>query len=213
MEASEETRNGGKVAIQNFSDACERNKAPILAVLTRVLPAKGALLEIGSGSGQHALHFCPALPGLRWLPSELPDNLDALRHNLAGSSCTNLQPPVALDVQNAGCRIPAVDAVFTANTLHIMAWPAVEACFRRVGEVLKPAGLLCVYGPFRYGGRYTSASNADFDRWLKARDPASGIRDFEALDRLAASQGLQLLEDVAMPANNQLLVWRRDRAG
>ena len=124
----------------------------------------------------------------------------------------NLRPPLALDVRELPWPRAGVDAIFSANTLHIMGWDAVEDFFRGVGAALAATGTLCVYGPVNYGGRYTSASNAQFDQWLKGRDPASAIRDFEALDALAAAQGLALGADHAMPANNRTLVWRR-RAG
>jgi len=199
-----------------FSEACERNKAPILAVLQRWLGRQGGVvLEIGAGTGQHAVHFARHLPQLGWQPTEQPENLAALAARVALEGSSNLLAPLELDVGQAAwsCGYDSVDAVFTANTLHIVSWPQVQALFRGVGRVLRDDGLLVVYGPFRYGGQFTSHSNAAFDEALRLRDAASGIRDFEAVDALAAAAGLRLVEDCAMPANNQTLVWRRPRDG
>lgn len=191
------------------SDACERNKAPILAILKNLLAAPGLVLEIGAGTGQHAAHFARHLPHLEWLPTERGEWLDALRERVRREGPSNLRAPIELDVNSNGWAIESADAVYSANTLHIMAWPEVEAFFRGVGRTLAPRGRLAVYGPFRFEGNYTSASNAEFDAYLRRRDSASGIRDFEAVDALAAAVGLQLAANYAMPANNQLLVWRK----
>jgi cyclopropane fatty-acyl-phospholipid synthase-like methyltransferase len=190
-------------------DACERNKGPILAVLARELADCRTLLEIGSGTGQHAVHCAAQLPHLTWQPSETRAQLAALAERVRLQGSANLLSPVELDVRVLPWPAAAADAVFSANTLHIMAWDAVRDFFRGAGAKLGARGVLCVYGPMRYRGAFTSASNAQFDRFLKARDPASGIRDFEALDALAGEQGLHLSADHAMPANNQTLVWRR----
>ncbi len=191
------------------SEACERNKGPILAVLGAELAASRSVLEIGSGTGQHAVHFALHLPHLSWQPTELGGELGPLDERIRLEGPPNLQPAIALDVRRHPWPVGRVDAVFSANTLHIMAWDAVEHFFRGVGAVLAAPGVLCVYGPFRYRGGYTSASNAQFDRYLRQRDPLSGIRDFEALERLASGAGLALAADHAMPAHNQTLVWRR----
>lgn len=191
------------------SEACERNKGPILAVLTQALATERTVLEIGSGTGQHAVYFARHLPHLSWQPSERAGELAPLAERLRLEAPPNLRPAVELDVSLQPWPVEGVDAVFSANTLHIMAWDAVEHFFRGVGAVLRTPGVLCIYGPFRYGGEYTSASNADFDRYLRLRDPASGVRDFEALTELASAQGLALAADHAMPANNRTLVWRR----
>jgi len=194
------------------SDACERNKGPILQVLSGALAASHAVLEIGSGTGQHAVHFARHLPHLIWQPSERAGELGPLAERIALEGPANLRAAVELDVRTQPWPVSAVDALFSANTLHIMAWEAVEDFFRGAGAVLTAPGLLCVYGPFRYRGAYTSESNAQFDQYLRRRDPASGIRDFEALELLAAAQGLTLAADHAMPANNRILVWRRPAA-
>jgi cyclopropane fatty-acyl-phospholipid synthase-like methyltransferase len=195
-----------------FSEACERNKGPILDILRDVFAAARHVLEIGSGTGQHAVWFARHLPHLQWQPSDRATELPGLRQRIASEGPPNLLEAVDLDVQVTPWPASPADAVFSANTLHIMGWPGVEAFFAGIGTVLKADGAtLAVYGPFRYGGDYTSASNAAFDGWLKRRDPASGIRDFEAVDALARASGLTLAADHAMPANNQLLVWRRER--
>jgi SAM-dependent methyltransferase len=191
------------------SEACERNKGPILEVLVRELAASRAVLEIGSGTGQHAVHFAHHLPHLDWQPSERAAELGPLAERIALEGPPNLAAAIELDVRAQPWPVAGRDAVFSANTLHIMAWEAVEDFFRGVGRVLAAGGVLCVYGPFRYRGAYTSDSNAEFDRFLRRRDPASGMRDFEALERLAGARGLELAADHAMPANNRTLVWRR----
>lgn len=191
------------------AEACERNKAPILQVLRTEFAASRAVLEIGSGTGQHAVYFAAHLPQLTWQPSEVASLLPALAERLRLEGSPNLRAPIALDVRARPWPHAEADAIFTANTLHIMAWAEVEDFFHGVGAALGPGGVLCVYGPFNYHGRYTSASNAQFDAWLKARDPHSAIRDFEALNTLAAAQELMLAADHAMPANNRTLVWRR----
>jgi len=192
-----------------LSEASERNKAPILEVLRTELAAAASVLEIGSGTGQHALHFAAGLPHLAWQPSDLAGNLPPLAQRILLAGVPNLRAPLALDVRDDPWPVRPVDAVFSANTLHIMAWSAVCEFFRGVGRVLQAPGVLCVYGPFRFHGRHTSPSNAEFDRWLRARDPASGVRDFAALDALARARGLALAADHAMPANNRTLVWRK----
>jgi SAM-dependent methyltransferase len=191
------------------SDACERNKGPILAILKDILTVRGLVLEIGAGTGQHAVHFARHLPHLEWQPTERREWLDMLRERVLVEGTPNLRPAIELDVSLAAWPVVAADAVFSANTLHIMGWQEVEAFFHGVGRVLAPRGRLAVYGPFRFGGDYTSASNAEFDTYLRRRDAASGIRDFEAVAALAAAEDLQFVANHAMPANNQLLVWRR----
>lgn len=192
-----------------LSEACERNKGPILAVLREALAASRTVLEIGSGTGQHAVHFAAGLPHVGWQPTELAAELAPLAERVRLEGSANLRPPIELDVRRLPWPVAAVDAVFSANTLHIMPWEAVEDFFRGLGTALAARGTVCIYGPFRYGGRYTSDSNAEFDRYLRRRDPASGLRDVEALEPLARAAGLELAADHPMPANNQTLVWRR----
>lgn len=192
-----------------FSPACERNKSFILPILRATLVNCRHVLEVGSGTGQHAVYFAAALDHLQWQPSELPAHLAGLRARIIAEGPPNCALPLGLDVCARNWPVAAADAIFTANTLHIMSWAEVEAFFAGAGRALAPAGKLCVYGPFRYGGQFTSPSNAAFDASLRARDPGSGVRDFEAVNELAMQQGLALEADHPMPANNQLLAWSR----
>jgi len=192
----------------NLSEACERNKDPILQVLRGAFATSRRVLEIGSGTGQHAVYFARKLPQLLWQSSDTGESLAPLRARIEQEGAANLPPPVELDVRRHPWPVSGIDSVFSANTLHIMAWQGVEDFFRGVGALLGAAGVLCVYGPFRYAKRYTSASNEAFDHNLQERDAASGIRDFEAVDALAASAGLRFDADHDMPANNRILVWR-----
>ena len=194
-----------------FAPACERNQGPILEVLRQYFPDRRRVLEIGSGTGQHAVHFAPAFPDAVWQTSDVEENLPGIRMWLAEANLPNLPPPLKLDVTEVWPDM-RFDAIFSANSLHIMPWTAVEEFFAGVGRVLEPDGVLAVYGPFNYHGSYTSDSNREFDGWLKQRSASSGIRDFEAVDALANRIGLQLVNDHAMPANNRLLVWRRPAA-
>jgi hypothetical protein len=191
----------------SVSEACERNKGPILAILASAFAKRRKVLEIGSGTGQHAVHFAAHLPHLLWQPTDTGEYLAGLRERLTHDGTPNLLPALELDVRDQPWRLEPVDAVFTANTLHIMSWAAVEALFQGLGALAPD--MLCIYGPFRYGGKYTSASNAEFDRFLRARDPDSGIRNFEDVNALSSEQGLHLLADHAMPANNQLIIWQK----
>lgn len=183
-----------------FSEAGERNREPILAVLKKALSRSKSVLEIGSGTGQHAAYFSPELPHLVWQASDRAENLADIRQWVAD--------PVELDVDKPFPKVDA-DAIFTANTCHIMSWPQVERMFAGIGGMAS-VKTLCLYGPFNYGGKHTSDSNARFDAMLRGRDPASGIRDAEAISALAGKSGFRLAEDHAMPANNRLLVFRRD---
>jgi cyclopropane fatty-acyl-phospholipid synthase-like methyltransferase len=194
------------------SDACERNRGPILEVLRAQFADRRRVLEIGSGTGQHAAHFAAALPQLIWQCSDLAPSLPGIRLWIEEAGLPNLPPPIALDVTGTWPDI-SFDAVFTANTLHIMGWSEVLAFFQALPAVLTPDALLAVYGPFNYRGRFTSESNAAFDAWLKQRSGQSGIRDFAAVDELARSIGFTLVEDRPMPANNRTLIWRRGAAG
>ena len=195
-------------ALKPWSAACERNREPILAVLREQFADRQRVLEVGSGTGQHAVHFAAALPLLVWQTSDRPEWLPGIRLWLAEAGLPNTPPPIELDVRGPwpGERF---DAVFSANTLHIMGWPEVEALFAGLPAVLADDARLTIYGPFNYGGCFTSASNAAFDAGLRADDPKRGIRDFEAVDALARGIGFELVEDLAMPANNRCLSWRR----
>jgi len=194
-----------------YAESCEQNRAPIQAILEDVFADRRQVLEIASGTGQHAVYFAQAMPHLTWQTSELPENHAGIQAWLDEAQLPNVLPPLAIDVTSASWPLrTAFDAVFNANTVHIVAWPAVESMFAGIGQALAQGGILYLYGPFNYGGNFTSESNARFDVWLKNRDPRSGVRDFEAIDRLAAAQGLTLLRDVAMPANNRSLVWQKN---
>jgi len=191
-----------------FSEACERNRDPILEALRDALVGCHSVLEVGSGTGQHAVHFAAALPHLVWQTSELPVNHAGIHAWLDEAQLPNVRPPLVLDVAGVWPAGP-YDAVFTANTLHIIAWRRVEQFFAGVAGVLAAGGSLAVYGPFNYDGAFTSDSNARFDLWLKERYPEGGIRDFEQVCALARTHGLVLERDIAMPANNRILLWRR----
>ena len=191
-----------------FAPACERNKAPILEALRERFADRRQVLEIGSGTGQHAVHFAAALPHLQWQCSELAENLPGLRLWLDEAALPNLPPPRVLDVNRPLPEGPW-DAVFSANTLHIMGWSEVERLFEGLTLRLPLHGLLTVYGPFNIGGCFTSDSNQRFDQQVRSADPRRGIRDLEAVDALAVRAGLQMLDDRAMPANNRCVSWQR----
>ena len=191
-----------------FSPACERNQDAILAVLLGHYADRTQVLEIGSGTGQHAVHFAAALPQLVWQTSDVAANLPGIRAWLAGARRLNTPAPLAFDI-NGAVPEASFDEIFSANTLHIMAWPEVQQLFAILPALMRPGALLTIYGPFNYGGTFTSASNAAFDASLRADQSQRGIRDFEAVDALASAAGLALIEDRAMPANNRCLTWRR----
>lgn len=199
------------MAEKPWSEACERNRGPILEVLRVCFSGATQVLEIASGTGQHAVFFAAALPHLLWQPSDLAENLPGIAAWRDDAGLPNLRPPLELDVDAETWPVAEVDGLFSANALHIMSWASVENFFRGMGRVLLPGGVLAVYGPFSYDGRHTAESNAGFDAFLRARDPLSGIRDFGSIDALAQQQGLALVADHAMPANNRTLVWRRER--
>ncbi len=192
-----------------FSPSCERNKDAILAVLQQELPQSGALLEIGSGTGQHAVYFAEHFPGIVWHASDRKENHHGISAWIRDAGLANLHGPEDLDVDAAQWPLSAADAVFTANTAHIMGWPSVRNMLCGVGNILVPNGLFAMYGPFKYAGRYTSESNEEFDGRLKAQDPNSAIRDFEAMLEEASKNGLVFVADKEMPANNRLLIWRK----
>jgi SAM-dependent methyltransferase len=194
------------IDMKRFSDACERNREPILAILKRVFADRRCVLEIGSGTGQHAAYFAAALPYLSWQPSDVAENLPSIRVWREEAQTPRLLEPLELDVDRPFPQVEA-DAVFSANTCHIMSWPQVEHMFAGVAALLPAGGVFALYGPFHYAGKPTSPSNAEFDAWLRGRDPQSGVRDFEKIGELAAKHRLGLIEDNAMPANNRLLVF------
>jgi SAM-dependent methyltransferase len=190
--------------VKPFSEACERNRFPILEVLKRVFGDRKRVLEIGSGTGQHAAYFAPELPHLVWQASDVAENLPGIRQWVTDP------PPLELDVEAQWPRVEA-DAAYSANTAHIMSWPQVGKMFAGVAHLLPEEGVFALYGPFNYSGMHTSDSNARFDAMLRARDPASGLRDFEAIAALANANGMTVEHDYAMPANNRLLVFRNAR--
>lgn len=192
-----------------MSEACARNRGPILEVLRGVFSASTRVLEIGAGTGEHAAFFAGMLPHLVWQPSDVAANLPGIAAWRDAVALPNLCAPLELDADADEWPVAGVDAVFTANTLHIMAWATVQRMFEGIGRVLEPGGVLAVYGPFSDDGRHTAPSNARFDAFLRARDPLSGLRDWQAVDALARAQSLSLAADHAMPANNRTLVWRR----
>ena len=194
-----------------YSQACENNKRYILAVIDNYFNDGDRVLEIGSGTAQHVLYFARQMPGVTWLPSDTQESFPILQAGLEGERLDNLEQPLVLDVRRRPWPVQRVDGIFSANCLHIMAEEAMADFFAGAGDVLGPGGHLCVYGPFKYRGDFTTPSNAQFDQWLKARDPASGVRDFETAGALARAAGLEFVVDHDLPANNQLIVWRASR--
>ncbi len=201
-----------------FSPSCERNRGPILDVLLRHLGGARHVLEIGSGTGQHAVHFAAAMPWLTWQTSDDVSNLGGIAQWLGEAGLANTPPPIGLQVAaepgahftpDLPAQLRPFDVVFTANTLHIMGWPEVQALFSSLSAILTQPALVIMYGPFNSGGAFSGESNREFDASLRARDSRSGIRDIEAVEALAHAIGLQRIDEVAMPANNRMLVWRR----
>ncbi|HSO06881.1 MAG TPA: DUF938 domain-containing protein [Pelomicrobium sp.] len=192
-----------------YSEACERNQAPILALLRQWLRDGDRVLEIGSGTGQHAVYFGAALPDVVWQTADVVAHHAGIRAWLDEARLPNVLPPLALDVNAFDWPEAAFDAVFSANTAHIMSWPEVRRMVAGAARALRRGGVFVLYGPFRAGGVHTAESNARFDAALRAGDPFMGIRDREALAAEAAAAGLTLEEDVAMPANNRTLCWRK----
>jgi cyclopropane fatty-acyl-phospholipid synthase-like methyltransferase len=190
--------------------SCERNREPILEVLRTHYAGCRQVLEIGSGTGQHAIHFASAMPDLLWQCTDRSEYLPGIRLWLDEAQLPNTPAPLLLDV-NGAWPARRYDAVFSANTLHIMSWDEVELLFSRLPEVTTEHAMLAIYGPFNYDGHYTSQSNAEFDDWLQARGSHMRIRDAEAVDALAEIAGFELIDDVAMPANNRLRIWQRAR--
>jgi len=195
--------------MKQYSQACDENRDPILGIIEEVFSNAHCILEIGSGTGQHAVYFARRLPHLSWQPSDLPENHASINAWRDESGLENVLPPIELDVTIATWPDGEYDGLFSANTTHIMSWVAVQSMFSGFGKLLQPGTHCCLYGPFNYGGSFTSNSNRQFDAWLKDRDPASGIRDLEALADLATANGFELEADNEMPVNNRLLVWKK----
>ncbi|MEH6580591.1 MAG: DUF938 domain-containing protein [Halioglobus sp.] len=192
-----------------FSQACENNKRPILTVLEQVFADRRVVLELGSGSGQHATWFADHMPWLRWQPTDVAANVPGLRPRCEAYGGDNLLPVQTLDVSHSTWPVSVPDAVFTANSLHIMPFSAVQGLFTALASRAEADTVLVIYGPFNYAGAYSSESNARFDQWLSQQHPLSAIRHFEEVDGLAEAAGFCLQHDHAMPANNRLLVWRK----
>ena len=194
-----------------FAESSEQNKTPIYTVLKQHFKNIKTVLEIGSGTGQHAVFFAEQFPQLAWVTSDREEYHAGIQMWLQEAGLENTQGPLLLDVNQEVWPVKNTDAVFSANTVHIMSWPSVESMFIGIGRILNSNGLFCLYGPFNYNGQFSSESNARFDLWLKQRNPESGVRDFEALQILAEKAGMEFIEDVEMPANNRVLVWRKLR--
>lgn len=193
-----------------FAESAVENREPILQVLRDLFRDRKNVIEFGSGTGQHAVYFARAMPHLVWQPTDVISALDGIRAWIKDEGATNLRDPVALDVATDTWPEERYDAAFSANTAHIMSWPEVVALFDGLSNILAPGAFFALYGPFHSGGKPTSESNARFDLWLRARDPNSGVRNFEDLDDLARNAGMHLLNDYAMPVNNRILVWVKD---
>jgi len=192
-----------------YAEACDRNKAPILAVIELLFEDCTSVLEIGSGTGQHAVFFAEKMPHLIWHTSDVKENHADIKAWLQDAGLNNLRSPLKLDVTQTEWPEMKVDAVFSANSVHIMHWDAVEKLFAGAGRLLPEHGKFVLYGPFNYNNNYTSDSNANFDLWLKARDPQSGIRNFEDMDNLAKSASMEFRQDYEMPAINRILYWQK----
>jgi hypothetical protein len=195
--------------VKPHSEACERNREPILQVLRQWFTQPGTALEIGAGTGQHAVHFAGGLPHLEWQPTDCEENLAGIGLWVSEAALPNLRAPLKLDVRDSEWPVQTADYIFSANTAHIMSWAEVESMFAGVARVLRTRGLFALYGPFNRDGHFTSASNQAFDASLRVRDPKMGLRDDQALQALAREHGLRFTGEHAMPANNRLLLWTR----
>ncbi|MGB5314028.1 MAG: DUF938 domain-containing protein [Polyangiales bacterium] len=195
---------------KGFAPAAERNREPILEVLRRVLPASGTVLEIASGTGQHAVFFSERLPPLRWQPSDpAADALRSIRAWVSEEARENLLAPIDLDVRSKPWPVARADAMLCINMIHVSPWEASEALFEGAQRLLSADAPLVTYGPYRVHGEHTAPSNAAFDQSLRSRNPRWGVRDIDELSELATRTGFTLEESVLMPANNMTLVWRR----
>jgi len=194
--------------LKPFSQACINNRDFILEQLRPLLSEAESVLEVGSGTGQHAVYFSDRLPAITWQTSDLEENHKGINAWIAETGTKNCLMPVTLNVADEQWLPQVFDVVFTANSLHIMSWVHVTHFFQKAHRVLSPNGLLITYGPFNYNGSYTSESNERFDQFLQASNPEKGIRDIEKINKLAVDNSLQPIADHAMPANNRLLVWQ-----
>ena len=195
-----------------FSPACENNRGPILEILKPLLVDKSSVLEIGSGTGQHAVWFAKNMPQLQWQTSDLQPNHAGINQWLDAYPSSNLLPPIELDmlgIAEGNWPNADYDCIYSANTAHIMPWEAVVNMLAQAGLQLRSNGVLCLYGPMQYQGVIEPQSNRDFDASLRQQASHMGIREFHQINHLAAEAGLMLLEDHAMPANNRLLVWQK----
>lgn len=195
--------------LKPFAESCDENREPILSVIQPLLIDRYSVFEIGSGTAQHAVYFARQMPHLVWHTSDCVEYHEGINMWLQEAGLGNTRNPVVLDVSTSDWPRQEFDAVFSANTAHIMHWHDVESMFSGIGSVLCSGGCFFLYGPFNYNNRYTSESNARFDNWLKNRDPESGIKNFEDLDKLAQHAGMQLKNDFKMPANNRILYWEK----
>jgi cyclopropane fatty-acyl-phospholipid synthase-like methyltransferase len=194
-----------------FAESCAQNQQPILDVLQKEFANAQHVLEIGSGTGQHAVFFARALPHLVWQTSDVAEHHPGIQAWIDDEGPDNVRTPLSLNVETDGWPNTQFDGIFSANTVHIMGWPEVEKMFAGIGQVLEQGGRFCLYGPFNVNGQFTSESNARFEQWLKSRDPKSGIRDKAELDTLAEAAGLSRVATHTMPANNFILVWKKIR--
>lgn len=194
-----------------FAPAAERNAWPIFGVLSRELPEQGSVLEIGTGTAQQAVVFASELTGIQWQPSDVAANLEGIRQRLQTEQLANIADPIELDVLRAPQQIGRFDHAYSSNTAHIMSEEGVQGMFQLLGRALRHRGLFCLYGPFRVGAQFTTDSNARFDAMLRGQDPSMGIRDLEALDKLARAEGMRRLRQYALPSNNLLVIWRMER--
>lgn len=191
-----------------FYKAAQENQAAIAKILQIEFEHANTILEIGSGTGQHAVYFCQQLPHLTWQPSDLKQYLPGIKAWIDDAKLKNIQPPIELDVCQTWPKA-TFDGAFAANVAHIMHWPAIEAMFAGISQSLNKAGIFCIYGPFNENGVYTSESNRTFDTYLQSRDPDSRIRDKQDLNELAIKHSLKFHKDWPMPANNKILSWTK----
>lgn len=196
---------------RQYAPSALRNRSPLLEVLRPRLPDAGMLVEIAAGSGEHAVFFAPHFPGLTWCPTDAdPAAVDSIAAWIKATPAPNLGPPLRLDVNHKTWPFSRADVILCVNMIHIAPWSATEGLMRGAGRILSPGGLLITYGPYKRGGIHTAASNEAFEEWLKAQNPAFGVRDLEAVAAAAAAEGLSALEVIEMPANNFTLVFRKD---